>query len=288
MKRIYPPFALKLYAFGLTKLFDWNWAGTDLYHFVTDHHKGYRKPADMLKKPLKDGLLFHLGIFFYDEYVKDNSKFKTWDSEDLSWYLEDFINSLVRAGCDEKSKDIQSAVQLLEEIDALFDVGNDTIYYDKLDSSRKHFSLLHKNMLKGFETQINSITNLYAANYADRVFHDRELCGYISQLLITVGLTDEDANGNPCKWAERCQFPELVKGSLRARERGKCALCGSDILLELEDDIHVDHIVPLSKGGCNDLVNLQLLCKNCNLSKSNKEIFPRSSVPPYISRKIGR
>ena len=158
MRRIYPPFALKLYAFGLSKLFDWNWAGADLYHFVTDHHKGYRNPTNMLKKPLKGGFLFHLGIFLYDEYVKDYDKFKTWDSEYLSWYFEDFVNSLVWAGCDEKSKNIRDAVQLLEQIDGLYDVGNDRVYYDKLKASRNHFFRLHQNMLRYFETQINSIT----------------------------------------------------------------------------------------------------------------------------------
>jgi hypothetical protein len=288
MKRIYPPFALKLYAFGLSRLLDWNWASTELYHFVTDHHKGYRKPTCMLKNPLQEGFLFHLGIFLYDEFVKDHDKFQTWDTEDLSWYLEDFVSSLVWAGCNEKNNNIKNTIQLLEQIDALYDVGNDNVYYDKLEESRKHFLTLHQNILKDFKTNMNSITDFYAANYSDRVFHDRELCGYISQLFITVGLTDEDAEGNPCQWANRCQFPEWVKVSLRARERGKCALCGSDIFLELEDDTHVDHIVPLSKGGCNDLVNLQILCKKCNLSKSNKKIFARSSVPPYISRKINR
>jgi len=32
---------------------------------------------------------------------------------------------------------------------------------------------------------------------------------------------------------------------------------------------HVDHIVPLSKGGGDELENLQFLCAQCNLRKSN-------------------
>jgi len=41
-----------------------------------------------------------------------------------------------------------------------------------------------------------------------------------------------------------------------------CAECGSN------DNLHLDHIVPLSRGGKHTVGNLQMLCGKCNLSKN--------------------
>jgi 5-methylcytosine-specific restriction endonuclease McrA len=41
---------------------------------------------------------------------------------------------------------------------------------------------------------------------------------------------------------------------------------------------------PLVRGGCNDLVNLQLLCSSCNQKKLDRAETTTSSVPRYILR----
>jgi 5-methylcytosine-specific restriction endonuclease McrA len=53
---------------------------------------------------------------------------------------------------------------------------------------------------------------------------------------------------------------------LLERQGYRCAAphCGIDILR----NYHVDHIVPLSRGGSNWPDNLQVLCPRCNMSKS--------------------
>jgi len=53
------------------------------------------------------------------------------------------------------------------------------------------------------------------------------------------------------------------------RDRFTCCACGASPALSLGVELHVDHIVPWSKGGETVLENLQTLCSVCNLGKSN-------------------
>ena len=48
------------------------------------------------------------------------------------------------------------------------------------------------------------------------------------------------------------------------------SLMASKRAKELGTDAHIDHILPLSRGGENVDDNAQLLCPYCNLSKGSK------------------
>lgn len=53
------------------------------------------------------------------------------------------------------------------------------------------------------------------------------------------------------------------------RDNFKCKLCGASPATNPNVILHVDHIIPYSKGGETVIENLQTLCSNCNLGKSN-------------------
>lgn len=50
-------------------------------------------------------------------------------------------------------------------------------------------------------------------------------------------------------------------------QNGKCAYCGCDLN---ETGKHLDHIIPLSKGGLHTANNVHWTCPTCNLSKGDK------------------
>jgi len=57
---------------------------------------------------------------------------------------------------------------------------------------------------------------------------------------------------------------EILTRELGQISSSPCAHCG------VSDDIHIDHIIPIAKGGSHSIGNLQPLCADCIKSKGSK------------------
>ena len=69
------------------------------------------------------------------------------------------------------------------------------------------------------------------------------------------------------KEQRKLMTPKLRK-EIMVRDNYTCQICGK--YMPDEVGLHIDHIVPINKGGKSVKSNLQVLCSKCNGSKSNK------------------
>ena len=59
-------------------------------------------------------------------------------------------------------------------------------------------------------------------------------------------------------------------------EQPWCSYCGSPATEG--NDLTIDHIIPLSRGGTNRRDNLTVACRRCNTSKHDRlDVAPRTS-----------
>lgn len=88
------------------------------------------------------------------------------------------------------------------------------------------------------------------------------------QRLEKARLMIENISGVAYKEARRVASGNIrnieLRQSVFARDGNRCLHCGTS------DNLSVDHIVPVFRGGSSDIENLQTLCVPCNSSKGSK------------------
>ena len=78
-------------------------------------------------------------------------------------------------------------------------------------------------------------------------------------------------DGDRTYWAQRAhKYSGLTKREqiLFKKQKGRCNWCGSQFTIDDLSTMEVDHKIPKSLGGTNDLDNLQLLHRHCHDSKT--------------------
>lgn len=67
------------------------------------------------------------------------------------------------------------------------------------------------------------------------------------------------------KWAEGSHTLDDIL-EIYEKQKGKCAYCKKKV----GEKYHIDHILPLNKGGSDDKYNICIACPRCNQTKSDK------------------
>lgn len=71
---------------------------------------------------------------------------------------------------------------------------------------------------------------------------------------------------------QRNLMTKKLREFIKNRDNFTCCNCGNSTHMEPNLLLEIDHIIPVSKGGCTVEDNLQTLCWKCNRSKSDKII----------------
>jgi len=69
---------------------------------------------------------------------------------------------------------------------------------------------------------------------------------------------------------DKRDIPLKIRLQVLSRDKFRCIFCGRSPATDVNVILHIDHITPFSKGGKSVLDNLQTLCSNYNLGKSDQ------------------
>ncbi|WP_210245392.1 HIT domain-containing protein [Mesorhizobium sp. B2-4-15] len=135
----------------------------------------------------------------------------------------------------------------------------------------------YEQITKGYPTQtlkrhgiIEHSRGIYRLTDKIQALNEWERSALIA--LCDAKLADYVAHRQDAIWRHRAQNFDPIPGTLRyevlKRARGRCEACG---ISNEERALQVDHIIPRTKRGSNDLSNLQALCSTCNAQKLDRD-----------------
>lgn len=71
----------------------------------------------------------------------------------------------------------------------------------------------------------------------------------------------------------------VIRSAIIARDDSMCWICKRTVP---EHEIHLDHVIPISKGGKHDPENVKVTCAPCNLWKGNRIVSPVLHAEEFV------
>lgn len=157
--------------------------------------------------------------------------------------------------------------------------------YDGAGDMGKEIDSLAEKMLNIFRESLmpTVVDDIFTVLFQNKAFLRKfnqniaELIGNMSLLQYPKYLASDGMLKRPA------YIPQWLKKGIYLRDKGRCQICGKDLtgLLRPNDDMQLDHIVPLGLGGCNDPTNFQLACENCNSKKKDINCETNDIMTPF-------
>ena len=236
---------------------------------------------------LNGGYPFHDVEPMYFEHRYDNEIF--YDSVDEEDFLVEkltHISSKVKRDIIHASENERlypkyvNAVNSLRNFELYLEVNPLFRGYVKRKEKKIFESLVQKPCLDFYITICLCLTKINGAYVEDKeeTFESDEIEKIIEQIMDKDGefYLNQSIWDSICR-VERAKVSNKMRFSIYNRDGNRCRKCGSRRNLE------IDHIYPISKGGKTVYDNLQTLCRECNLKKSNT--VERGAYNPRFDKK---
>ena len=236
-------------------------------------------------------VLKHSNLIKTIKYINSNYEFKT---------IENTLHKvLYKAKSKKQLDDITSNTILLEYIDnntdnirtdienviydiALLDEYNDEVKslcdnmkhteYKDINISKEDFNKIEdkiiKKILLDYTFELNCLIKIYYVTPKKKNKYIRKEMVTLDYLIDIYDKWVGINNYKQTKEYERSKMSNSLRYDILRRDNFRCKICGAT-----QDDgvkLHVDHIIPVAKGGKTEPSNLRTLCEDCNRGKSDK------------------
>lgn len=203
----------------------------------------------------------------YTDYIKHGK----YSADNISHRFGTWNTALVKAGLKETgvSRDKVTEQQCFDEIERIWillgrqpttnDFTKSKICKYSIDVFKRRFGSWRK-ALEAFVEYANNTDEIDQGNTPDdpEIEEKRKISQHEKNKI-----SSQDKHTTSRNINARLRFLVLQ------RDHFKCCACGASPAKDPSVELHVDHIIPWSKGGETVPENLQTLCSKCNLGKSD-------------------
>ena len=203
--------------------------------------------------------------------TKDYSEHGTYKVQTILLRFGSWSNALYEARLEQTGFCKISDLDLFKEIERLWIKKGSQPTTTDIKNGLSRFSLnTYCRRFGGWRETLNAFLEYVENNSANSV----DLEESSQEIVNNENYTKEsDVKENNVALSSRHRTRRDVNLKLRfqvlKRDNFKCCICGASPAKDPTVELHIDHIIPWSKGGETVIDNLQTLCSKCNLGKSD-------------------
>lgn len=223
--------------------------------------KQYNIEDEMIPDDILDNIIKIISNTYFDEFM-----IPTYDDKDIKNILKYFAQKECEPkfisfnDLDRKKLDVGAIAKEIVNKDMRRSEMREYIenIWNKEDSLLKIYFNKKMYFLRQLQTEIDKLEGEF------EYYNEEENIEYENRALNTLSLYDL----SKVKPERAREIKDKVYEKYNDKGKYYCKECGFKSSLKVL--FQIDHIKPMSKGGLTEVVNLQLLCKTCNMKKSDK------------------